>query len=324
MRLALANEKIIGKELARPIYSSAGIMYMNVGITITERILNNIKKIGLNTLYIKDNNSQLVLEEIIESSIYLKLLKDIKSEFLSIKKNNKFNDKKIKDTIKDLIENINISENAYMYNTIETKDEIDILVKHSLDVSIVALSFGLKQNLSEDKLINLGIGAILHDVGKLLETNNDHATSGYNFLKSHHSIMPTSLVCVFQHHEKSDGTGYPNNLIDSEIYEFAKIVSVCDEYINLISARQKLPYEAIEEISAKSTTAFNRDIVDFFVKSTICYPNGLSIMLNNGDKGTIIRQNKNFPQRPVIKLENSSKEMNLLEELTLFINKADI
>lgn len=322
MRLTLVNEKIIGEKVANPIYSSNGMLQVSKGALISEKILSYIRKIGMSTLYIEDGNNSIQLEEVLESSIQMKLIKSLKEEFKAVKKNKILDYFLIKEVVTEIIENINVSENAHMYNGLETTEETEKLVLHSFNVAVISIMTGLQLKISMDKLLSLGIGALLHDIGYLFADGEQHTTEGYNFLRKNPNIMPTAFICSLQHHENSNGTGFPRKLKENEIYELAKIVSVCNRYANLLSEDKVLPHEAIEIIIAESSDKFNNEIVRTFSQSTICYPNGLNVVLNDKTEGIIVKQNKGFPQRPVIQTYQNDKHeyINLLEELTLFIN----
>lgn len=324
MRIVTVNEGIIGEKLAHPVYNENGMLYINNGIEIKESTLRNIKKIGITTVYIEDDNP-IVLEETLETRKHLSLVKILKEEFKSIKKNQKINDKVIKEVILEVIENINISENAYRPTTIESEEEIDKLVMHSLDVAILSITIGLQMKYNFDKLAVLGMGALLHDIGKLADSKEDHATAGLKLARQNSSILPTALTCIYQHHEHYDGTGFPQGLKGEKIYEYARIVSICNEHINSL-AENKLPHESAERLAAKSVNIFDKEIVTTFLHSVVCYPNGLSVELSDGNKGIVVRQNKDFPQRPVLQVVSNGdkRKVNLLKELTYFISAVSL
>lgn len=325
MKLVSVNKEIIGEKLAYPVYNRNGMLYINSGTEIKESTLKHIKKIGIKTVYV-EGESTILLEETIESRKHLLLIKKLKEEFVSIKKNSRINEGVIKDVANEILENINISENAYKCTQVEAIDEMDLLVTHSLDVAILSVTIGLNMNYTREKLINLSIGALLHDVGKLLDSEDDHVTAGTKLARENKFITPTALTCIHQHHENCDSSGFPKQLNGESIYEFAKIVNICNEHINAISRDNKLPHESLDTIVAKSYGIFDKDIVEVFSQSITCYPNGLSVELNDGSQAIVVEQNKSFPQRPVLKIDSGtiSKKVNLLKELTFSISAVSI
>ncbi len=107
---------------------------------------------------------------------------------------------------------------------------------------------------SYEDLRLIGIGAMLHDVGKLLipteillkperltneeyEEMKQHARYGFDLLRNLHSVSLLVAHCAFQHHERIDGSGYPRGLVDFEIHPFAKIIGVADVFDAVTSNR---------------------------------------------------------------------------------------
>ena len=324
MRLAVLNEKIVGKELAVPIYTQSGMIYLNAGSILNEKSIERIKKIGINIVYIEDGINDVTLQEIYDTPLRLKAIKDLKSVFDDCKKNNRISEKPIIEIVENIIKNINISENAYLYNNVAKSDDNLTLCTHSLNVAILSIAIGYNKKYSNDKLLKLGIGAILHDIGKLFKMGEEHTTVGYRLVKSNNYFSPTSCTCIISHHENEDKTGYPEKLTGDKIYEFAKIVSICNEYINLLDSNDvMLPHDAIEKITAMTGVKFSHEIYKDFVGSIYCYPNGLTVKINNGVEAMVIKQNKNMPIRPIVAYKENGevKYANLMDNPTLFIEE---
>lgn len=322
MRLMVLNEKIIGKELAVPIYTQTGMIYLNKGSIFSERNIQQVKKIGVNTVYIEDGINDVTLQEIYDTPLRLNAIKNLKSVFDDCQKNKKLPEKPIIEIVENIINNISISENAYLYNNVAKSDDKFTLCTHSLNVAILSIIIGYNKKYSNDKLFKLGIGAILHDIGKLFKEGEEHTTEGYRLVKSNSYFSLTSCACVNLHHENEDGTGYPEKLKGDKVYEFAKIVSICNEYINLLDANDTmLPHDAVEKITAMTGTRFSYETYKDFVISIYCYPNGLTVKLNNGLEAMVIKQNRDMPSRPIIgfKENGEAKHINLMDNPTLFI-----
>lgn len=322
MRLTVLNEKVIGKELAVPIFTQTGMIYLNRGAILSERSIEQLKKTGINVVYIEDGINEVILHEIYDTPLRVKAIKNLKSVFDDCKKNKYISEQPIIEIVEDIIKNISISENAYLYNNVAKNDKELTLCTHSLNVAILSIIIGYNKKYSSDKLLKLGIGAILHDIGKLFNEGEEHINEGYKIVKNNNYFSPMSCTCIKSHHENEDGTGYPENLKGDNIYEFAKIVSICNEYINLLDSNDAmLPHDAIEKITAMTGTRFSNHIYKDFVISIYCYPNGLTVKLNNGLEAMVIKQNKDMPSRPIVafKENGEAKCTNLMDNPTLFI-----
>lgn len=323
VKLVVINDKLIGQSLAIPIYNTNGILYMNKGLVLDISSLSRIKKMGISTLYIDDGNNECSLQEVISPVNKIKFIKMLNDEFNKIKVSKVPNYEPFYKIAKGLVENVNLSENAFLFNNIGKMDDKLNLAIHSIDVAILSLMVGVHKKYDISKLTNLCIGALLHDVGKIFVHGDDHVKLGYKIAKSNSMFSPTITVTIAQHHERYDGKGFPDNTKGDKIYEFSKIVSICDEYANYTSNEEGyLPLEIMEKLLAETNSKFDPAIFDDFKGSVYCYPNGLRVQLTNGLCGTVIMQNKDFPLRPLIQIDKKpNKEyVNLMKELSLQIS----
>lgn len=324
MRLVLLNENVIGEELAMPIYLTNGMVFANEGVIINDKNLETLRNIGIETAYIKDSDVDVDLKELVKTSTILEVINELKAIFDFIKKRKSFDEKKTSAIVDKIIKNLDVSENSFLLNNIGRNSEELKLVTHSINVAILSLLIGNQKKFKKDKLHKLAMGALLHDVGKLFTQGEEHAEEGYKFIKNSGSITATSYMCILQHHEKQDGSGYPSKIPGNKISELASIVSICNEYSNLLQQSEfALPSMAIEYITSQVGRSFSEETFKVFRSAIYCYPNGLHVQLNNGIQGTVILQNSNFPARPVIGTKENGKAImyNLIEDLTLFVEK---
>lgn len=326
MRFALLSDALAGRELAVPIYNDNGMIFVNKGVILTEKYIKSIRKIGVSTIYVEDGNEETSLQEVLNSGIKLRLAKVLKNEFEKVKKNKVIDENQIKNIVTEIIREIDLSENAFLYNNVGQADAIMKLALHSLNVAILAILVGVNKKYDEKKLFNLGIGALLHDIGKLISEGINHPELGYKYIKENTMLPPTATICILQHHENNNGSGYPNKISGDKIFEFSSIVSICDEYLNIQVNSQLLPYQAMERIVAETPYKFKIEIYKDFSESIYCYPNGLTVKLNNNQEGIVVMQNKNLPSRPIVMvLKDSGNEyIDLTNNLTLFIDQVKL
>lgn len=201
----------------------------------------------------------------------------------------------------------------------------DYTYNHSLGVSILSIAIGLELGLKTQDLYDLGLCALLHDIGKMAvpisiiakpsklteeEFNivKQHPAKGAEFFLKHHLANNTICAGVLTHHEKYDGTGYPSGLSGDDIPLFGRIISVADVYDALTSIRPyrkpSTPAEAIEYIMGSSGVAFDLAIVRAFLNKVAPYPIGSCVKLSNGEIAIIVKQNDYNPSRPIIRLFN--------------------
>lgn len=143
-----------------------------------------------------------------------------------------------------MAENIARSPNAMVWLThMKNRDEYTAI--HCMNVCILALSFGRYIDLERHELELLGLGALLHDIGKMyvpdeilnkpgkltaaeFEIIKLHPVDGHKLLTSKDDMPPVSLQIVLHHHERTDGTGYPAGLTDEQIHQLVKMASIVE------------------------------------------------------------------------------------------------
>lgn len=323
MRLEFINRVKENDILGKNIFTNDGGILLRAGVKLTNQYIKKLTELGVLYLYIEDDN----LEDIQIEDKHLQEMKQV-----TIKRMNEIVNsvhqcgyKKAKDSLK-VIENLmeyiicDGDVNKSLYD-IKTYDNYTYV--HCVDTGIMSGFLGLSLNLNEYELKELGKGAILHDIGKTKISNKiinkkgsltekefreikKHPIYGKNILKKCFAISDIILDVVEQHHERVDGTGYPYGLKGNCITKYGKIACICDVYDALSSDRsyrkKAAPNEAYEFILSQSGRMFDPDIVKKFKDTFAIYPLGCCVLLSDGTEGYVVKQNKGFPDRPIIRV----------------------
>jgi HD-GYP domain-containing protein (c-di-GMP phosphodiesterase class II) len=211
-------------------------------------------------------------------------------------------------------------------------------LKHSLAVTTLGLSIGLRVMQKygwtdlhgkrrydgiEDRLAVLGVGLLLHDIGKLAvpaeilckpgpltdeEWNamRAHPTLGVQILKKADEISPLARAVVRSHHERWNGTGYPDRLSGAEIHQFARIAAVADVFDALTSDRYYRKALAIHEgydfVVDRSGKDFDPEVVDLFKTCVAPYPPGTPVVLSDGNCGLVKEVRQHTVKSPVVRI----------------------
>lgn len=194
---------------------------------------------------------------------------------------------------------------------------------HPVQVAGLSLLMGRKLGFKENELIDLGMAAILENIGyvalpagmmnepDILDTISmhevrQHCQYGYQILKDFTTLSPEIITAIFNHHEQWNGKGYPQGLKGEGISRFARIISIADVYYALVSRRPYrnhfLPHEAIEYIMAFSGEMFQPELVRLFVKLVPLYPTGVMVNINTGERCIVSNANHGFIGRPVVRV----------------------
>jgi HD-GYP domain-containing protein (c-di-GMP phosphodiesterase class II) len=199
----------------------------------------------------------------------------------------------------------------------------DYLYSHSLAASIWALAFGRHLGLDKIMLRSLGMGAMLLDIGKtqlptdLLQKSAKPSESEWTQLLRHVQLGldilekdPRADACmktmVRTHHERTDGSGYPNKLSGDSIPLVGRIAGIVDCYDAMTTdrsyAKGRSTYDAVRELKRLGKTWFQPELVELFIQAVGVFPTGTLVELNSGEVGIVIAQNRFRRLRPEVML----------------------
>lgn len=198
------------------------------------------------------------------------------------------------DRSKRLIENLflYLSTDQAAFSSLETVMSHNYYTYvHSLQVTALSILVNSEAYLlSRDELIDVGIGSILHDFGKIfipqeiltktvkltpseLEQFKQHPEKGYQYLKEKTKLNEVSLSIIRYHHERNNGSGYPCALKATAIPRSAQVASVCDVYCLLTidrSGKKALPpYMSIQIMRQEMAGSFNEKLLDI-LEGIVC------------------------------------------------------
>lgn len=232
-----------------------------------------------------------------------------------------------KELVMDISSSLTRSPNAMMWLThMKSRDEYTSI--HCMNVCIMALSFGRTLDLGKTELAVLGLGALLHDLGKMrtpLEILNKpgrltreefaemkkHSQLGFELLKSQGGLPNSALDIVLHHHERISGGGYPDGLMGEQIDRLVQIVSIVDVYDAITSDRCYhdgiAPYEALKNMYEWVNDNFDKELVEQFIKCLGIYPIGSMVQLNTGQTGIVVSASEKSRLRPIVLLLINSK-----------------
>lgn len=237
-----------------------------------------------------------------------------------------------KSLVNEMIDNILVKPHAMAWLT-HLKNRHEYTLTHSINVCILALTFGRHMQLPREQLEILGMGALLHDIGKLrvpeeilnkparltreeFEIMKTHPVEGYEILKEDLLMSPQILDIVLHHHERISGQGYPEGMLGDSISRLTKMTSIVDVFDAITSDRcyhdGVSPYVALQNIYRWTDNAFDKQLVEGFMGCMGLYPVGSVVELNQGQIAIVIATTPKTKLRPMILLL-TDKDKNFLK-----------
>jgi len=320
-----------GDKVAKSIFQDNGNVLLGEGVELNERYIQRLENLGIDFLYIEDGNTTDILpEDTIRDetrsnavNVIYKTMNSFKEEIVTrnrtIAPDMGRNFRAVFGSImQDLATRPNMLVNL---TSIHSRDAY--LFQHSFNVAVLAGIMGIAKGFNRNQLEELGIGALLFDIGmtkmpqglltqtgrystedlKILHT---HPMEGFDILRKYHDISIVSAHCALQHHERYNGSGYPRGLKKDEIHIYAQIVGLADTYDALVSPRphrkRYTTSEAIEFLFAAGGTFFDLELIKLFCSHISVYPVATTLLLSTGQEVVVSQNNEIAVHRPRVRV----------------------
>jgi putative nucleotidyltransferase with HDIG domain len=342
MRLIAVEGLQPGMKLARAIFrEDDGGILLRPNIDLKPSYIDRLKALKYHSVYIL--NSQVPQEELVQEAVNeetrFKARGLLKKAAVQLLKDEKVSTQSLKNVVTELVDQIahNIDN---IYNLVDIRSDDNYFFAHSVNVCIIALMIGMEMGFNRKEMENLGVGALLHDIGKIFidagfseqfgyleprefEQIKKHARLGYDTLRQKFEVNFLAAHIAFQHHEREDGSGYPRGLTGKRIHRFAKIVAVADSYDVLTSRRVRgiSSHRAIQEIKAEADAKFERSVIQCFTTVVAPYLVGTVLQLNNGDTVLVTSVSRNECRVMVLYGCKVGTTFNLYNNVNLSVDK---
>lgn len=347
MKICKIDELKGNEVLARPVMTPDFTILLSEGTVIKKEYISKLKDLGITDIYVQEDygidvQTIKILKTDIENQ-YKEKVKDI-LEHHTYHNNDELSElcKTADNIISHVLEEEEIVERIY-----DIKERSADIYEHSISVCTLATLLSLKLGMDQKVVHDISVGCLLHDVGLRYLTANysnknmdewkaqeaaeykKHPIYSYTALRYEPWIAESSKNIILMHHERLDGSGYP--LKTKDMIEEAKVVAICDTFDEIIcgiGCRRMKVYEAVEYLKTFKNILFDGKMVDVFLEFTAVYPVGSCVITNEGEEAIVIKQNRQFPERPVLRIikDKDGNEIdnevikNMLKQTNLFIS----
>jgi HD-GYP domain-containing protein (c-di-GMP phosphodiesterase class II) len=213
---------------------------------------------------------------------------------------------------------------------------------HSVNVCLLCIRLALELNFNRQKLEQLAISAMFHDIGMMevseelwnkpgelsrveYDKVKEHPLIGEGIFTNVEGISDSVPLAIGQHQEKVDGSGYPGHLTIDHIHYFSRLISIADYYETKTHTRKwktkVLPDKAIQELLDHQSGKYDPHFMKTLLRVVSIYPVGTFVKISSGEICKVIKTNKNTPMRPVVVLVYDSSRKKVDKERLLDLSK---
>jgi len=281
----------------------------------------------------------------------MKFAKEVKTEAFhvasetleDVRMGKNINSEKIKGVVEGMVASMDKTPDALL-SLARLKDFDNYTFMHSVNVAVLSMTLGKGLKFSSKKIFDLGMGGILHDIGKMKvpeeilnhpgklsgeawQVMKNHVVFSAQLLEEMDEISDSAKALAAQHHERLNGKGYPNGLKYFEIHEFGRIGSIADVYDAVTSKRvykqEVFPAESMKILINGKGEAFQPNFVDLFIQEIGLYPIGSTVKMNSGEIAVVLFNNRETPTTPIIQIVLSATGKRIPNSIELDLAKGN-
>ncbi len=330
-------------KLARTIYNHQGNVLIMAGNSLTPKIISILEKLGISAVWV-EGEEEIFVKDVVNIETRITAIKQVENILLKTKESGKLviepQDlyKSVSSFANELFD---AEELLYSLSDLRTQDNYTFI--HSVNVCILSMMTGISLGYGKEDICTIGIGALLHDLGKVLIPDKilnkpgplssdefsimkKHTIFGYELITESGVLGDVPARIALEHHETYDGSGYPMGISDKNIHRFSQIVAIADKFdaitANRVYRKAFPPFEAYEMCAAAGNYLFDEDIVQAFMHNITPYPPGTHVQLSNGLVGVCVNIKKGFSMFPVVRLlfDENLKPLKQDTEISLYEN----
>lgn len=325
MRRISATTAKEGMKLGRAIYDSRGFELIPKGATITPEHMQTFRIYEIAELFIEDwRVDDVPVQPLIAPELEGMATQALRTIVVESQGEKFIDDELLEEAETPIIEMTRelFPEVIGEINASGCQSLKEYAFQQPAKVAGLSLLIGRRMGLGMLELAGVGMAALFKDIGYILLPSGlqdkvnptseeevqirQHAALGAEIMSQLNRFGPDVAESIYHHHERWDGSGYPDGLSGKEIPLLARIVGICDSYYEMASKRPDrpgyMPHEAVEYIMAFSGDLFDPELVGIFTRQVPLYPTGITVKLNTGETGIISNSNLGHIGRPTVRI----------------------
>jgi HD-GYP domain-containing protein (c-di-GMP phosphodiesterase class II) len=346
MRLVATSDLQEDTTLARDILTGRDAApLLRAGVKLNARFIEHLNRAGILGVYVEDQYSEGIDSQSVISAqtrgLATRAIAAVYDEARRCVASGRTLEPEATDELSDVVDQIlleieELDGKAVVLADLCAADAYNL--QHPIDVTALGLLIGRRliiehgwldyrgerqDDRHEERLFRLGMGLLLSDIGKLAipeailnkpgklseeewEIVKTHPKAGVRLVRDTGAWCPLVQACVLRHHERWDGTGYPEGKSSTEVHEMARIAAVADVYDAITSERVFAPakpaHVGVQAILAGAGTQFDPTIIDVFSRRVAPFPPGVEVELTDGRRAVVVSVSELALDRPVVRV----------------------
>ncbi|MDI6870403.1 MAG: HD-GYP domain-containing protein [Bacillota bacterium] len=310
-----------GSVLAKPVYGASGALRLNQGKQITRQFLDSLSSWGIHSVYVDDGAPLPVVPEAMKATYY-EAVGRIKVAMEILRRGSLVDAAALGSQLGEFVLQL-AAEPCALSCLHLLRERDDYTFHHCIDVGIVAALAGKWLGFSGTDLLQLAMAGALHDLGKarlpleILNKPGRLTPEEFDVVKTHpllgHELLtaefgPGSVVArvALEHHERTDGSGYPQGLRPADTLLASRIVAMADVYDAMTSRRiyrdRSPEFAVLAQLQEDSFGLLDPRVVGAFLEHVIHYAHGRRVRLSNGQIGRVVFIHEMAPTRPIVEV----------------------
>jgi len=254
--------------------------------------------------------------------VYKRALKVVDQIFRDVRMGEIPSSEEAAKVVKEMVQ-LTITEPHALFALSMLKDYDNYTFTHSVNVSVIALAVGRACGADEEQLRILGLGGLLHDLGKLrvdvgiitkpgrltdaeFEAIKQHPTFGAEIIRQMEGVTDDVMAIVIGHHVRYDRSGYPNEIVGQPVCPLVDMTAIADSYDAMTTLRSYqrpfTPRKAIARLREVAGTSLHPEMVEKFAAALGPYPVGSLVRLDNNEIGLVVKVDTMYPERAEVKI----------------------
>lgn len=317
------TEDLEGQTLARPVCTAAGQVLVAAGVTLTRPLIAKLRERGFTRVVVRDwLLDDVEIDDALCEETRAMATCAVHAVMQEVARGGVPEVARVVEVVRAVISELQQSRNV-LFSLSALRCHDDYTSVHSVNVCVLACVLGMALGFSDGELIEVGLGAILHDLGKIRVPREvlgkpgplgqeewacvrDHPREGYFLMVRHVGSSYLAAHAALDHHERLDGSGYPRALVGRAITLIGRMVAIADVFdamtTDRVYRRRVPPHIGLRHLREGGGRLYDPFLVEQFCQRLVPYPVGTLVRLSTGELAAVVACQPDRPWAPRVRV----------------------